>query len=222
MSERLAYFITARPHPSLCGPTRIKIGCSIDIPARRQHCDDHSPLPLEVIATLPGGYNTEAWLHSKFRHLKCGIEWFAPGPDLLAFIEDVKAGRVEPPDENWTVSAPRPDPAGVDMGLWRSRRIPYERGRRDRVLGTKDAREAHAALCALWRSSGARPSVDAVACRIGVTRQTATKRLRAAATLCLIRYGRRGYRDVEVLVWAEAEPCGPELPEPEGPIEEAF
>jgi hypothetical protein len=40
---------------------------------------------------LPGA-DREAELHQRFRHLHVRGEWFRPGPDLLAFIGQVKRG----------------------------------------------------------------------------------------------------------------------------------
>jgi hypothetical protein len=42
---------------------------------------------------MQGGNDEEHALHCRFRHLAMHGEWFRPGPDLVAYIEDVQRGR---------------------------------------------------------------------------------------------------------------------------------
>jgi Meiotically up-regulated gene 113 len=51
---------------------------------------------LTVLAVLPGA-DREAELHQRFRHLHVRGEWFRPGPDLLAFVEEVNRGQATGP-----------------------------------------------------------------------------------------------------------------------------
>lgn len=47
--------------------------------------------PDEVLATMPGSMRDERDLHGAFSHLREHGEWFRPEPDLLAFIDGLKA-----------------------------------------------------------------------------------------------------------------------------------
>ena len=51
---------------------------------------------LTVLAVLPGA-DREAELHQRFRHLNVRGEWFRPGPDLLAFVDQVNGGEATGP-----------------------------------------------------------------------------------------------------------------------------
>lgn len=64
---------------------RIKIGWTGNVKQRL------SDLPHdEVLAVIPGTMTHEKQCHAAFAHLRYSGEWFRPGPDLLAFIEDVR------------------------------------------------------------------------------------------------------------------------------------
>lgn len=87
MTERFVYFI--RPI-GMEGP--IKIGCSNSPPARLQSLMSWSPLPLEVVATVPGSFDLEFKVHECFLDLMQHREWFRADPRLTAAIERIAAG----------------------------------------------------------------------------------------------------------------------------------
>lgn len=66
----------------------IKIGYTANLPQRmRQY-----PPNRRVLATEGGGWDRESQRHREFRHLlDMGNEWFRPGPDLIAHINDLRA-----------------------------------------------------------------------------------------------------------------------------------
>lgn len=70
---------------------RIKIGRSVDPTARARSIS----LPSSsVLMTVPGGVAEERRLHVKFKKLRIRYtEWFAASPELLIYIEDLRAGR---------------------------------------------------------------------------------------------------------------------------------
>ena len=64
----------------------IKIGFSID-PAKRSQ----SLAGAVILATEPGGRRDEEALHARFCHLRLHGEWFSPGPDLIEYINRLRA-----------------------------------------------------------------------------------------------------------------------------------
>lgn len=87
MSEKFVYFI--KP-VGMDGP--IKIGCS-RLPAERlKGLMVWSPLPLEIVAQVPGGFDLEQNIHHCFADLYTHSEWFKPSPRLLAVIERLRSG----------------------------------------------------------------------------------------------------------------------------------
>ena len=64
----------------------IKLGHSTDIRSRLSTLRTISPTPLRLVATFPGDPDREAELHSEFEDHRDHGEWFAPAPDLLAFL----------------------------------------------------------------------------------------------------------------------------------------
>jgi hypothetical protein len=77
------------PEPSWCyfmrHETNIKIGFSKD-PRKRSM----ALAGAEILAKEPGAAQREAELHLKFAHLRLHGEWFEPGIDLMAYIEDLR------------------------------------------------------------------------------------------------------------------------------------
>lgn len=63
----------------------IKIGHSADPELRFQQLRLMSPVPLEVIGMIPGGYELEQELHNKFAHLQSHGEWFHATEELKMF-----------------------------------------------------------------------------------------------------------------------------------------
>lgn len=70
----------------------IKIGCSRFPEGRRSSLETWSPFPLEVIAEVEGGFDTELRFHQSFAHLHDRREWFRPDAVLLAVIAAINAG----------------------------------------------------------------------------------------------------------------------------------
>jgi hypothetical protein len=70
----------------------IKIGTSVRLRRRM------SQLATLELATEPGDCVLESQLKHRFRHLLAvGREWFHPGPELIAYINDVRAASGAPP-----------------------------------------------------------------------------------------------------------------------------
>lgn len=67
----------------------IKIGISKDPERRIAELGRSSPLPLSILAIIPGGRNREKSLHERFaEHRKHG-EWFTECQDILDYIKGV-------------------------------------------------------------------------------------------------------------------------------------
>jgi hypothetical protein len=81
------YFI--RPVGSV-GP--IKIGYSTRTAVRLRELTNWSPVPLEVIVTIPGAYQLETRLHQCFAFAHLHFEWFAPVDPLLRGIDALRNG----------------------------------------------------------------------------------------------------------------------------------
>lgn len=87
MRTRYVYFF--KP-VGMDGP--IKIGFS-DVPANRLAIiASWSPIPLEMLVTIPGSAALEHNLHDCFNDCHSHLEWFHPSPRLLACIEALKSG----------------------------------------------------------------------------------------------------------------------------------
>ena len=65
---------------------RIKIGTTVDLKSRMLALSVD-----EVLYTIPGSYKLENELHRRFNHLRIKNEQFEPAPELLDFIEALKA-----------------------------------------------------------------------------------------------------------------------------------
>lgn len=71
----------------------IKIGRAVNIERRLRSLRTAQHRDLAVLAAVPVHVSTEAAVHRRFSHLRIkGLEWFRPEPELLDFIERVKAG----------------------------------------------------------------------------------------------------------------------------------
>jgi hypothetical protein len=68
----------------------IKIGFSVD-PVKRA-----GALNAVVLATIPGERHVERATHLRFAHLRQYGEWFEPGPDLLAYINELRLKLQQP------------------------------------------------------------------------------------------------------------------------------
>ena len=64
----------------------IKIGYTSNIEDRKSSLQTNNPIKIEVLKTIPGGYEEEQELHRKFSHLNKQGEWFFAAKELLDFI----------------------------------------------------------------------------------------------------------------------------------------
>lgn len=80
--DALVYFIKNEDNG------HIKIGHSIDPEKRLLDLQVSNSARLSIISTRDGGEPMEKHLHQKFAHLKIRGEWFTPGDDLLAYIQE--------------------------------------------------------------------------------------------------------------------------------------
>jgi len=64
----------------------IKIGCAVDVDARRASLQSGSAERLYVLAVMPGGASVEYQLHARFAEYRIHGEWFAPARELTDFI----------------------------------------------------------------------------------------------------------------------------------------
>lgn len=70
----------------------IKIGCSWHPAERLKTLMAWSPYPLEIIVSIPGGYQLEQNIHECFSDLHLHREWFVAKPSLVAAIAKIKSG----------------------------------------------------------------------------------------------------------------------------------
>lgn len=74
----------------------IKIGKTREDPGRRVGClQTGNPVPLVLLAVVPGYSETEAQLHERFAEHRIAGEWFRAAPELLAFIDGARMGAGE-------------------------------------------------------------------------------------------------------------------------------
>lgn len=100
----------------------IKIGCSISPESRKSALDTWSPFALEILAEIDGSQWLERRFHAAFIHLHQRREWFDPAPELLATIEQIKAGTFD------TDSLPEPRRVSTlnnKRPPWTSRQLSY-------------------------------------------------------------------------------------------------
>jgi hypothetical protein len=84
----VVYFV--RP-VGMLGP--IKIGFSSkDVHARLRQLNAQSPLPVEMVACVPGTKKLEANIHQCLADSHSHFEWFRPTDEVLAFLEKLVAG----------------------------------------------------------------------------------------------------------------------------------
>jgi len=75
----------------------IKIGQSMEPNTRIKGLQTGFPEPLEVLVIVPCSIIQEMDAHAKFAHLRTSGEWFLAVPELLDFIETLKAETAEAP-----------------------------------------------------------------------------------------------------------------------------
>lgn len=71
----------------IAGGGLIKIGVSTNVTARLCSIRNASPVPVELLGTVPGGTLGESFLHVSFAHLRRHGEWFEDTPELRAHID---------------------------------------------------------------------------------------------------------------------------------------
>lgn len=91
----------------------IKIGCAGNPWQRLATLQTGNPTKLSVVAVVPGERAEEAGLHVRFAASRGQGEWFTPTPDLLAFIDGIRAAQRDAP--------PKPMAVDEDMLLGLSR-----------------------------------------------------------------------------------------------------
>jgi hypothetical protein len=65
----------------------IKIGKSVNVPARVRQIEKDVKSACSVLLTISGYSDLEVRFHLRFHDLHVGTEWFRPGDALLSFIE---------------------------------------------------------------------------------------------------------------------------------------
>lgn len=100
------YFIVA-PHIGL-----VKIGFSVDLKTRLATISACSPVPVELAASLLGGYELENDLHWRFANSRVRGEWFDYSCEIQEFVQRVNCGTTLPPIEPAPYRHVRP-------GLWK-------------------------------------------------------------------------------------------------------
>jgi hypothetical protein len=76
------YILRARPSGNL------KIGIAVDVDRRLCAAQTHTWETLTVAFMMPGWPEDEKRLHHTFREHHIAREWFRPGPEILAWIEE--------------------------------------------------------------------------------------------------------------------------------------
>lgn len=71
--------------------TLIKIGYSCNLSQRA------NALGATILATIPGGPSAEARLHERFDALRDHGEWFHPGDELIAYINELRKTKRDAP-----------------------------------------------------------------------------------------------------------------------------
>lgn len=87
-SASFIYFI--RPEGA-AGPT--KIGCSGVPEGRLETLAAWSPVPLEIVAKVPGSFDLERNIHQCFADLHSHKEWFRTDPRIDAVVAALNGGR---------------------------------------------------------------------------------------------------------------------------------
>jgi hypothetical protein len=87
-SRNFIYFVQTGDGP-------IKIGITDDLQSRLTSLQTGSPYPLKLLTYISGGMAMEKKLHEMFRKSNIGGEWFSPSPMLLAYIEELKATKID-------------------------------------------------------------------------------------------------------------------------------
>ncbi|WP_181421657.1 GIY-YIG nuclease family protein [Curtobacterium sp. MCBD17_030] len=65
----------------------IKIGCTRNLKSRVNSLQTSSAEPLNVLGTVPGGFELERQMHEALSPHRLSGEWFAPTPKVLRLIK---------------------------------------------------------------------------------------------------------------------------------------
>jgi len=84
------------------GGDQVKIGYTENAEQRLKALQCGSPVPLELIATMPGDVGTEAEMHARFSGARVHGEWFQWAGELAAFLARHNVGRREMNDSGIT------------------------------------------------------------------------------------------------------------------------
>lgn len=69
----------------------VKIGTTMNLPARVKELQTGSPVPLRVLAACPGDIRLESALHAKYARYRLSGEWFAlPQDELQALLAQMR------------------------------------------------------------------------------------------------------------------------------------
>lgn len=90
MREAAPTFVYFLRPIGLLGP--IKVGCSAEPKKRLEDFLTWSPLPLEILATVPGSLQDEGFLHRCFAKAHSHREWFHPSPEIQRALTIIMAG----------------------------------------------------------------------------------------------------------------------------------
>jgi hypothetical protein len=74
------------------GTGAIKIGTSKQLKKRVDELARQLPSKVKLLAMMDGCRETECVVHRRFHHVRIRGEWFRPVPELLAYIDRVRAG----------------------------------------------------------------------------------------------------------------------------------
>jgi hypothetical protein len=80
----LCYIVQAQPSGN------IKIGCAASAVSRIRDLQGATWETLTLLATLPGGWDTEQRLHWEFAAHHIAREWFRPAPEILALAVEYR------------------------------------------------------------------------------------------------------------------------------------
>lgn len=75
-------------------PTKVKIGFTSNVEARRANMSVSVPGGISIMATIEGGKETEQYLHEKFAAFNVGGEWFTLSDEVSDFIRDIQNGKI--------------------------------------------------------------------------------------------------------------------------------
>jgi len=74
-----------------CQTTKqVKIGFSANVTKRFNALKSQSPVPLELLITIPGTKKDEKKLHKRFRKYRTHGEWFEPNKRIMRYLEKLR------------------------------------------------------------------------------------------------------------------------------------